>query len=540
MIILRHNTLLANDLFIIERIMLKISESPSYDNSLDYSLLNKPRGEVYGFIAGIFKRAGICQTLGVTTSDFLDLLIDIERGYNDNPYHSFYHAIDVVMVLYHMLEKYDMREYLDRFDLAMIMIAALCHDIGHPGNNNHFETACQTKRAQQYNNLSVLESYSSELTLELLDKHKFLRHVESRSKAFGRPMTKDDFKKSVVEMILATDMICHFTLQENTNILYDTVMQWKGKENRQHGLHEGVIIFCGNKSKRTNSPKCHLKPLFPLDAEHDPFTYFNKIHHFDQTTNDTKIGQPLNGQERLMLCKILIHAADISNPCRPWPVFHQLSLLVCVEFFRQGEKERELGLEVSPNMDHNKANPSEINVGFIDFVVQPYFETLAKLFPKSIELVEVCHVNREEWLKLSSETVDDVDLNLTSIEITMGAIPTNARKHVTVAAGTVQIPESVEEDVRRRRRNMNLTLNRSISFNTYHPAQQLLSPILFEDTYSLSHVDRCRRKSSEEVIASGLHHVNRIHRMSITKSRRKSDELSSNVFNNHPKMVPFF
>lgn len=73
----------------------------------------------------------ICQTLGITTSDFLDFLIDIEKGYNDNPYHSFYHAVDVAMVLYHMMEQYDMAEYLTKVDLAMAMIAALCHDIGH-------------------------------------------------------------------------------------------------------------------------------------------------------------------------------------------------------------------------------------------------------------------------------------------------------------------------------------------------------------------------------------------------------------------------
>jgi HD-GYP domain-containing protein (c-di-GMP phosphodiesterase class II) len=110
--------------------MLKISESP-YQQSLEYSLLNKTRGEVYGFIAGIFKRMEVFQTLGITTSDFLDFLIDIEKGYNDNPYHSFYHAVDVTMVLYHMMEQYDMSQYLTRVDLAMTMIAALCHDIGH-------------------------------------------------------------------------------------------------------------------------------------------------------------------------------------------------------------------------------------------------------------------------------------------------------------------------------------------------------------------------------------------------------------------------
>lgn len=119
--------------------MLKVLLNP-YEHSLEYSLLNKPRGEVYGFVAGIFKRMDVCRTLGITTSNFLDFLIDIEKGYNDNPYHSFYHAVDVTMILYHMFEQYGMSEHLTKVDIALIMIAALCHDIGHVCVVSHSET----------------------------------------------------------------------------------------------------------------------------------------------------------------------------------------------------------------------------------------------------------------------------------------------------------------------------------------------------------------------------------------------------------------
>lgn len=110
--------------------MLKIIEKP-YDYTLDYSLLNKPRSEVYGFICGLVQRMEVCQTLGITISEFLDFLIDVDRGYKDNPYHSFYHAVDVVMVLYHFLELYEMSEHLTRIEVTLLIIAALCHDIGH-------------------------------------------------------------------------------------------------------------------------------------------------------------------------------------------------------------------------------------------------------------------------------------------------------------------------------------------------------------------------------------------------------------------------
>lgn len=110
--------------------MLKIADGP-YHFSMDYSLLDKPKSEIFGITVGIFKRMKLCQTLGITTSEFLDFLIDIERGYHDNPYHSFYHAVDVTMMLYHMLEQYNMSEHLSSMDSTLLMIAALGHDIGH-------------------------------------------------------------------------------------------------------------------------------------------------------------------------------------------------------------------------------------------------------------------------------------------------------------------------------------------------------------------------------------------------------------------------
>ena len=189
--------------------------------------------------------------------------------------------------------------------------------------------------------------------MALLDKHLILDHTGNIK----------EMKQMVIKMILATDMVCHFTLEENISALRHKVK--------------------GTKVKQRTTMK--LKPLWDrTTTKITPFDYFEKLYFAETTTTTTIIESKslLDATERLMLCKILIHAADISNPCRPWKVFNQLSRLVCIEFFRQGQEEERMGLEISPNMDPRKANPSTINVGFIDFIVQPYFETLSHLFPK--------------------------------------------------------------------------------------------------------------------------------------------------------------
>ena len=112
--------------------MLKISDPKEpYTYSLEFTLLDKPRAVIYGMLLGYAERLGVYRTLDITPSEFLDFLIDVDLGYHVNPYHSFYHAADVAIVIYHMLFQFDVLSYLSRIDVAALFIAALCHDIGH-------------------------------------------------------------------------------------------------------------------------------------------------------------------------------------------------------------------------------------------------------------------------------------------------------------------------------------------------------------------------------------------------------------------------
>jgi hypothetical protein len=354
-----------------------------------------------------------------------------------------------------------------------------------------------------------LESHSSTIALQLLEKHNYLRNIESQSKEFGCLMTQEEFKSSIVKMILATDMICHFTLKDNIAILHEQI---KSSHHMQQLFQNTVSI---------NST---LKPLFT--TSNDPFEYFkqkyfNQINTTTTSALDPSIAIPvLNKNERQMMCNILIHAADISNPCRPWPVFYQQSRLVCVEFFRQGEQELSLGLPVSPNMDQNIANPSKINVGFIDFIVRPYFKALSKLFPKSIELVDVCTKNRQEWLYLATETISDVH-TIPSVKTTLGTFPSTT---MTISAGTVQIPDSIVE----KRNKISLAFKRSASLNNMTQQQLLTTPTVSS-----------KRRKSEDITSGMLHQIHHSRSSSITKKRRKSEEVSIYMLA-HPKMVSLF
>ena len=57
------------------------------------------------------------------------------------------------------------------------------------------------------------------------------------------------------------------------------------------------------------------------------------------------------------------------------------------EFFRQGDKERELGIPISPLFDRSKQGVSKSQVGFYDFVALPLVHALSSAFPGTQQLM---------------------------------------------------------------------------------------------------------------------------------------------------------
>ncbi len=56
---------------------------------------------------------------------------------------------------------------------------------------------------------------------------------------------------------------------------------------------------------------------------------------------------------RSLLSSMLLHVSDVSNPTRPGVIARKWAYAVQEEFFRQGDKEKELNLPISPFMDRN-------------------------------------------------------------------------------------------------------------------------------------------------------------------------------------------
>uniref|UniRef100_A0A8D3D227 Phosphodiesterase n=1 Tax=Scophthalmus maximus TaxID=52904 RepID=A0A8D3D227_SCOMX len=117
-----------------------------------------------------------------------------------------------------------------------------------------------------------------------------------------------------------------------------------------------------------------------------------------ETKKVTSLGVLLldNYSDRIQVLQNMVHCADLSNPTKPLELYRQWTDRIMVEFFTQGDRERDRGMEVSPMCDKHNASIEKNQVGFIDYIVHPLWETWADLVhPDAQEILDTLEDNRE-------------------------------------------------------------------------------------------------------------------------------------------------
>ncbi|XP_012062115.1 PREDICTED: high affinity cAMP-specific 3',5'-cyclic phosphodiesterase 7A-like, partial [Atta cephalotes] len=75
----------------------------------------------------------------------------IEEGYHStNPYHNSIHATDVTQAMHCFLQEKKIKTHLTNLEIMASLIAAVTHDLDHPGVNQPFLVATSNHLAALY------------------------------------------------------------------------------------------------------------------------------------------------------------------------------------------------------------------------------------------------------------------------------------------------------------------------------------------------------------------------------------------------------
>merc|ERR1719373_539574 len=91
---------------------------------------------------------------------------------------------------------------------------------------------------------------------------------------------------------------------------------------------------------------------------------------------------PTDDAHKYKMLGIVLHAADIGNTAKPWAAAQKWAKRCMEEFFRQGDMEEYLGYPVTPMMRRDEQSIPQCQIGFIQFVVLPYFKKIEVVFPE--------------------------------------------------------------------------------------------------------------------------------------------------------------
>ncbi|XP_072457760.1 3',5'-cyclic-AMP phosphodiesterase 4C isoform X2 [Notamacropus eugenii] len=128
-----------------------------------------------------------------------------------------------------------------------------------------------------------------------------------------------------------------------------------------------------------------------------------------ETKKVTSLGVLLldNYSDRIQVLQNMVHCADLSNPTKPLELYRQWTDRIMVEFFQQGDREREKGIEISPMCDKHTASVEKSQVGFIDYIAHPLWETWADLVhPDAQEILDTLEDNREWYQSMIPRSPD--------------------------------------------------------------------------------------------------------------------------------------
>ena len=273
----------------------------------------------------------------------------IADSYRDNPYHNVAHAADVTQTCLAFLapETGGLAHVLSPEQQVAFLIAACMHDAGHVGLSNNFLIATEHPLAVRYNDFSPLEQLHCATGFETL--------AESGCNFLGifRARRKDEYTKMrhlIIQLVLGTDMKHHFKHVASLKKVMEnaTTRHISARDNLDLG---GIGI--GEAGGRGQSD-------LAKSTDDAPPVTFSEV-----TTTD---------EDLLLVLKECIHAADISNPAKPWRVCKFWTDSVLEEFYAQGDKERRLGIPISHGMDRLNPIPlPKFQMGFIQALVLPLY-----------------------------------------------------------------------------------------------------------------------------------------------------------------------
>ena len=352
----------------IRRAFSKNLESNFYllDN-IDSLLVNKLSNDLFSFEFNVFDFYDKYENLSPFTlasqiilnkydlskysnsSIIYNFVKEIKENYTKKAiYHTEKHGLDMLQTLAIYISKTNLINNLDlnNIDILSLLVAGLCHDVGHEGYNNDYQIKMSTDLSITYNDKSILENFHISLTFKILKKDNcnIFNFLSKNEYSYVR--------KRMIELVLSTDM----------------------------SFHSRIIALMKNRVENNN---------------------IKEGKNCEKIINKEKNDNIFNEQQEVL--NYLIHIGDLSHSSKQFDITYKWSYLLSEEFWRQGDEEKEKGFSINFLFERSNTDVPRNQVGFMKGIIIPSFEILVDFLPELNYYWDNVNKNLNQWIELADK-----------------------------------------------------------------------------------------------------------------------------------------
>ncbi|XP_032314012.1 high affinity cGMP-specific 3',5'-cyclic phosphodiesterase 9A isoform X5 [Camelus ferus] len=194
-----------------------------------------PEEQMLSCLEHMYHDLGLVRDFSINPVTLKRWLLCVHDNYRNNPFHNFRHCFCVAQMMYSMVWLCGLQEKFSQMDILILMTAAICHDLDHPGYNNTYQINARTELAVRYNDISPLENHHCAVAFQILTQ------PECNIFSNVQPDSFRQIRQGMITLILATDMARHAEIMDS----FKEKMENFDYSNEEHvTLLKMVLIKC--------------------------------------------------------------------------------------------------------------------------------------------------------------------------------------------------------------------------------------------------------------------------------------------------------
>ncbi|CAN0499931.1 unnamed protein product [Ectocarpus sp. 12 AP-2014] len=347
----------------------------------------------------------------------------VERRHPPNAFHNLSHAVSVTHASFTIVKTSRADSLLRPLDKLGLLVAAFCHDIDHPGNNNAYEVNSISPLALQYGDSSVLERHHVFVTYQVLLEEGGANNIFS---GLTRIQFRD-VRQTIVQAILGTDMSDH--MQHCADVFQFALKARRlaaGGGERQDGLlrvpQKNSQGGGGGGVGADRAAKSHTRPKAAAGCETSGFAEGMEGARGEgvvllalapvppsvlPSPQSEHIFSVDKAEDRSFLTKTILHCADLSGQLLNNHLALEWGRRILEEFRLQARLEANTGLPRTTVASGDLETTIKGQHFFAEKIVKPLWEPFVALFPELKPLLKGlnrnCEYYRQEGLRLEQQ-----------------------------------------------------------------------------------------------------------------------------------------